>query len=508
MMRWVLAVSLVWLITPSDLWALTLQQQAIARQDAAPLASGDSRILLDATLTSSAAATGAGFTLSGTGHVFDSNGFNGKGTGCLSIGNWVSQAAMQVKGTIYIQFERAALTFDESNNGGTFLDTVGTDNGAARYLFKGFNDGGTSQRSILHDGTSINGPQFVYRLNGVNQFPAFQYFNSHVSIYQDATYATVIMTWNGATYYVWLDDHLIHTGLTAALPAADDFDNIIIGAVSSSCTTPIGNFYIKRVQLSTAFMPPIHNQVRVGLYGDSFVRGMGGQVATPASDTVALIDGVQTSVKLTTRVTAYNSILGQTPWGLELQALSQRLLGFTFPMYTAAKGGAGWEINPMAVAYRDALNAFRPELIIALASVNDIQPSTPVTAIVANTKTQMDYLIDNNPDLRQIFFVVGQSGHRDPFHVSDATWFPEYQRVSSLLVAGLANYRGKVRVLGVYSAWGGDSYPLTQTIGSAPTNATGDAGNNLHPSPTGSTVMTSILWPYVRDFLNARPARP
>lgn len=496
----------------SQSWAMSIQDYYLSRQGFAPLESGDSRILLDATLTTSAAATAAGFAIAGTGNVFDGNGWNGKGTGWLRIIGWANSASMAARGTIYMEIERRALSFDESNyldgTFNTFRDSVGTDNGAVRAAFFIYNDAATYSRKLHNDGAGANGLIAINKANAVQQFPILTNYNSHaIPVYQDAQFSRIVWTYNGADYYVWVDGHLIYKGTSAALPTTDDFKNIIVGAGSTAGATPLGDFYIRRVQLSTAFIPPVLAGPRVGLYGDSFVRQMGSNTPVPATETVTDIDGVQQFKILTTRSAALVRAEGQTPWGIGLQALAQTLLGFNFPMYTAAKGGSGYEKTPIPVVFRTALNAFRPELIIAMASVNDVVPGSPVTNIVNNTKLVMDDFIDGNPALRKILLIVGISGHRDPTKAADPLYLPEYKRVSALLVSGLDNYRNVVEVVDVYGAWGGDAYSPTQTIGSAPTNASASAGNDIHPSATGTTAITSILWPHVRDFLISRPSR-
>lgn len=465
-----------------------------------PLAAGDSRILLDATLTSSGAATGAGFSLVGTGHVFDSNGFNGMGTGTLRIQNWAQQAQMAPQGTIYLQVERLALTIDESDNGGIFVDSVGTvGQGYLRYVLNAYNDADTYSRSIYYNGSTDSGNlNFTNKANGTSDRWRLPRYNSHaVPTYQDSRYAEIVWTWSGLDYWFYVDGHPLKYGVSAAAPTSADWDNILIGS-GGSVSNPLGTFYIKRVQISKTYVPPVMLPLRVGIYGDSF-GALGIQLPFQASPTVAQLNAAQTSVDLPSRYNHYLRTNAQTSWMHGLQALAWQNLGAYFPVYCGAMSGGGYEKSPIEENYRTGLNAFRPELIIANASVNDINAASPTTNIVANTKTMFDALIDGNASLRKILFFVGFNGHL--VATQDAAWLADYKRVSKLLVDGMANYRGKVQVVDVYDAWGGDNYPLTQTIGTAPTNATGTYGTDQHPSPTGLTKMTEIMWPHVYKFL-------
>lgn len=486
--------------------ALTIQEQQVGRRVTIPLAAGDSRILLDATLTSSAAATGAGFSLVGTGHDFNSDGFNGNGTGTLRIQNWAQQAQMAPQGTIYLQVERVALTLDESDNGGIFVDSVGTVNqGSTRCLLNAYNDADTYSRSIFYNGSTDSGNlNFTNKANSTSDRWRLPRYNSHaVPTYQDSRFAEIVWTWSGTDYWFYVDGHPLKYGVSAAAPTATEWDNILIGSCGS-VSNPLGTFRIKRVQIDKVYVPPVMLPLKVGIYGDSF-GALGIQLPFQASTTVAQLDAAQTSVDLPSRYNHYLRTNAQTSWMHGLQALAWQNLGVYFPAYCGAMSGGGYEKTPIEANYRTALNNFGPELIIANASVNDINAASPTTNIVANTKTMFDALIDGNTSLRKILFFVGFNGHR--VATQDAAWLADYKRVSALLIAGMDNYRGKVQVVDVYEAWGGDNYPLTQTIGTSPTNATATFGTDQHPSPSGLAKMTEIMWPYVRDFLTARPTR-
>lgn len=480
---------------------LEIAEAQIARRVTIPLATGDSRIVLDATLTSQAAATDAGFTLAGTGHVFDSNGYNGKGLGSLFLDNWAGSASMAPTGTIYLRFERRAVALDEANNGGAFADSVGHAASGTRYVLNSVKDDSAYGRRIMANLFLI----FVNIANTTSTQTNWTRFNSHaVPTYQDERYMEVVWTWSGTEYWIYVDGHPYLHGTSAAAPTALDLDNFRLGAGGTSSNT-IGDYYIKRVQLSSAYAPPAMLPLRIAAYGDSFVKRATG-TGDPAADTVAAINAVQVALTIPSLATTpYGYVTAQTSWALGLEALAWQNIGAYFPFYNAAKSGGGYEKNSIPSAYADAVNAFRPELVIALSSVNDVSVASPVTDIVANTKLKMDALIDGNTALRKILFFVGFSGHLNPPQVATAGWLEEYKRINALLVAGLANYRGKVEVVDVYNAWGGDSYPPGQTVGSAPTNATATASNDIHPSPSGFTKMAAIMWPYVRNFLTSRP---
>lgn len=479
---------------------LNIVEAQLTRRVTIPLADGDSRITLDATLTSAAAALAAGFSLDGAGHVFDERGYNGKGLGSLGMTSFANAAAMAPNGTIYLQFERRSVATAEVNNGGAFIDSNGHSAAANRTILNTTTDTANYTRRIL-------GNTFLSFLNTANSTAAttnFNRFNSHsVPGYQDPFYVEVIWTWKGTDYWIYVDGHPFFHGTSAAAPTALDFKNVRVGAGGTSSNT-IGDYYIRRIQLSTAFAPPVMVPLRVAALGDSFVKRASG-AADPGADTVAGINAVQFMRAIGDMQTPYGYVTGQTSWGLGLEALAWQELGAYFPLYLAAKSGGGYEKNVIPTAYTDAVNAFKPELLIALSSVNDVSVASPVTAIVANTKAKLDEVIDGNAALRQILLFVGFSGHLNPPQVATAGWLAEYKRINTLLIDGMNGYRDKVKVVPVYDAWGGDNYPKEQTVGSAPTNATATAANDIHPSPSGFTRMTAIMWPHVRSFLTSNP---
>lgn len=482
-------------------------QVYLNRRTYAPLAAGDSRILLDATLTSQAAATAAGFSLSGSSHVFDERGFNGKGSGSLAMSNFSGAAAMEKTGTIYTRVERAALSFSNANNANVFSDSVGTDNNAARYLFYINNDAFTYERRIFHDGLGNNGLNFLNKANNTTATPVFNRYNSHaVPVYQDQIYCDIVWTWSGLVYYIYVDGHFFTSGVSAALPTATDMKNVRYGAQNAGAGF-LGDFYIHRIQFSSAFCTAQMLQQRWGTQGDSFILGCDeGAEANGLNDgTIAQINAVQRGTSLPARNANLVKSRGQCSWMHGLQALAWQEVGAYFPYYVAAHGGQGYEKVPLHANYRDALNAYKPEFIICMQSVNDVNPSSPCVDIVGNTKSKLDHLIDGNSKLRKIMFFCGISGHQDPAKIATAGWRTEYKRLKDQLMAGLPGYRGKVEAYDLYDLWGGDNYPVTQTAGSAPTNLTTEAGNDVHPSATGHTVITQLLWPYVKRELLSLP---
>lgn len=495
-MIWVLILSL---FVPS--WAYAESGGGLRQwTNPIPLDAGDSRILLDATLTSSAAATNAGFTLAGTGHEFDEFGFNGNGTGYLLMSNWASASSMTPQGSVYLEFDRTALSWSYLNNGAsTFSASEGIDGGAVRYLFRAYNDAFTEEIRVFIENGSDDLARIMYETTAQSTTTTLGRMNSHAITDLDSRTMTLVITWSGLDYWVYWDGHLIMHKTNTATPHALRFDNMRL-------MDSMGDTYIKRIQLSTAFMlPRMHNR-KVAAFGDSFILASI-QGASAGADTVAGIDAIQTHTGLPERLVNYAKGRGQGSWGHWLQAIAQHEWRVNFPFYVSAKNGAGYSLTPIPSAYADAVNAFAPEVIIAMQSVNDVNPAAPVADIVADTTAILDTMIDGDPALRQILFVTGISGHQDPTKVAISGWMDEYRRLSALLNAGLDGYRGKVTVIDAWSDWGGAGYDSTQTVGSHPLNTTSSAGNDVHPTEIGHIRIAEILWPYLSPYLLNRYPR-
>lgn len=495
--------------------ALTIQEHALGRRSFPPFATTDSAVKMDATLTSLAAVQAAGFVEEGTGITYGTNGFNGHATGNLYAADWPNYASIAGQGTFYLQFERTAITGDNSNNtvDSFFHDTTGEDGAVKkRYLFEGTNGATTYLRSAFHQDGGVPGYfRAVTKLNSVAINSDTVWLNSHFVPGEQTDYAELVFTWKGRTFFWYLDGVMIFRGESAADPTSDDWRFLRLGYAVSGAAR-LGNYNIKRVQISTYYCPPVMSPIRVALYGDSFMR-YGSESTVPASATVAAINAVQWLLKEFPVGYSFSTPTGKTgltPFALGLRALGWQQVGFSFPTYIASCSGCGYEKSPMASAYADAVNAYRAEIVVTQMSVNDIDPTTPVTDLVANTKVKLDTLIDGNPQLRTILFFVGITGSKDPTFIAAypaGAYLSETNRVRQLYLASdLNGYRSKVKMVDVSSCWGGDDYPATQTIGSAPDNTVPYAGG-VHPSPTGETVISACIWPSVKQILTSRPVR-
>jgi hypothetical protein len=410
------------------------------------------------------------------------------------------------QGTISVVFERLGMTYDNSWSATDFKDSSGSTEAIQRYLWMSRNPALSYERSILWNGAGNKAVLFTDKSNGKYVHSIFAINNSRYVVgHHDPVFAEIVWTWTGRTSYVFVEGHLINVYTRADAPEPDEFKQFAVGGFFGSTSGGFGNFRIKRITISSHFSPPTMLPVKVGMLGDSFTIA-GDEAFAPAVETVDGIDAVQEGLVLTDNNSQYNRHRGQASWIFFLQSLSWLHLGSYFSYYRAAKGGAGFEKNQIPKAYRDALINYKPDIIIAHGSTNDVKPLSPVTDLVSHTKAILDELIDGIPNLRQILFFETFSGHQ--CIGLTAGWLDELKRVHGLYRAGgIHGYRGKVQYIQTYDTWGGDNYDPHFSLGSNPDNQTASGpppygpGNDLHPSASGHAKMAEIIWPSLYNAL-------
>lgn len=491
----------------------------LARRNFPPFAAGDADTIMDLDLTSSNGSTPAGvathgFTVRGT-PTFDSSGMLTASGHLYHLAFKPSdRPALAVKGTIMIECERAGLTLDQSQVT-YFADSSGQGTLAAQTFLIHHRD--TTNAYGVNIG-HLSGATASFRMDGKSNNVAFgvsqQYLSRHVPNEQDSIWAKIIYTWDKTKLYQFIDGHLVYVATLSAPFAESAWTYFAVGGYSGAVdTNRFGNFHIRKVQISKKFSGPTMLPLRIGVYGDSFVKGCDAS-GTPAGDTVAQINAAQTGLDVT-NITDMSNTFGQSYWMLLLQAIAWEQLGVYVPYYNGGKSGVGYatQTTQIPAAYADAVNAYRPEILIVFGSVNDINAVTPVTGLVEGIKADLDALIDGNTALRKILFFETIGGFLPPNIPNGvAATRTEHNRLISLMRAGgIDGYRGLVQYIRTYDSWGGDNYPPEYTIGASPLNLTStgpaSAGDDVHPTPRGREKIAAIVWPYLKSAILSRPAR-
>jgi len=191
-----------------------------------------------------------------------------------------------------------------------------------------------------------------------------------------------------------------------------------------------------------------------------------------------------------------------------------RDFGAFVPIYNAACSGHGWVNYPHRDAageiphtYLEAAAAFQPTIAIIMGSVNDLLAHIDVTQASENLKEDLDYLIDNAPELNHILlfqtFGWHQSGFSQIMENNDngETWIQRYNDYNASL-RNLDGYRGRVHY--IEHNWKA-SPPAEYLIGSAPENNTLSKGIDYHPSTQGHIAMANIIYQSLKPLLNNDP---
>jgi hypothetical protein len=517
-----------------------------------PFAADDPRVLVDIGIPAlkprnTWTALPPGFVLdrvsgSTAGTVSDTAGFKPNAGGFIH--DYAAFPAVDsAQGTIYMRLERAAVAVDDSTDGGaTFFDSTGNTTGGwqadAATAFTLFD--GTNNILQWTQGPQATGVQILDSGAWLN--PGSRYANSHGSANLDPIYADLVLTWQGTTYWAYLDGiPVAHGALTTALPATGQFTMIVIGGYlggSGNSGKPLGPFAIHRFQVSTAFSaPPVFEGVPViGVYGDSFVvqgGAVNGNVPGPGSPTIAQVDGMQAQMDPTMMPGAENGFIGQDGFIARAQAYALKQFGAYLQFYTAAESGHGWAYTGMGgttpantpaiddfslgkTGYSDALNAARPQYLFGFGSVNDVNNGVPAD-IVGDVRAHFDYWADNNPDLKRIYYVETLSWELATgaclARGGPAGWKAEMARQRGLLRAAFADgYSAGTRKVPVtyiktYETWVQGPNSVRFLIASNPDNHTqsSDAGTapNGHPDAEGDIQMVdAYLWPYLVPLIH------
>ena len=519
-----------------------------------PYAATDPRVILDVGTAALSplntwTALPAGFALGqisglAAGSVSDTAGFVPNSGGYIYCDNALADS-LSSQGTIYMRLQRAALAVDDSTDtGSTFFDSTGNATGGY-----GAN---AATAFTLYDGSNnivqwamaaqASGPQVLDA--GAWIYPGSRYANSHGSATINNTYADIIFTWMGSTYWAYLDGVPVATGtFAAALPALGQLTHVVIGGYlggAGSSGKPLGPFAIQRFQISTAFSSPpvLQGAPVVGFYGDSFVvQGQGVVTDTAVSPTVAQINAVQAQLTPALATTLGASVIGQTGFISRIEAYALHAYGAYVPLYTSAQSGHGWAYSGMGgttpantpaiddfnlgkTAFSDALNAAQPAYVFAFGSVNDVNNGNP-SNLVGDVQAHFDYWANNNPNLKRIYFVETLSWELAlqacTACTDAAAWTTKMAgqraQLRSAFASGAVAGTRHVPVTYVqsYETWVQGANSARFLKASNPDNHTQSSANGSapdgHPDAEGNVqIADAYVWPYLMALLAPQPA--
>lgn len=459
--------------------------------------------------------SGSGFRVEGEDFAWRTSGFYTGETGVLVHDNLQPFDENTRTGFIWLKVERESLSIAEQANPDIFygssgaLDGIGEHLSHARTLIYGDAGADQSEAVLLYKSRHH---RFTYVSNAWQLVNEYLAFNSHVAHPQDKIFAEVLLTWQGTQSQLYVDGILIAEQDNDS-HVANSWRRIFIGR------RPYGDALqgvINRVVAGSGF---IHLSGRtstksVAVLGDSFaVAGSSRRTITREDNAkITDIDALQTSTQNSayTRDVLRTSARGASGWIHQLQASVLNYSGHYQPVYNAACSGHGWVNAPdrdaageIPDAFIDAAIAQQPELVIVLASVNDLLPHIRVDKADDALRHDLDRLIDRISNLEAVL-LIQTFGWYQPDHIGlhedndhGQAWLDRYHAYNRAL-ARLDNYRGVVKW--VTHDWGAQP-PLEYLIGSAPLNTSASQGVDYHPAPAGHVAIAEIVYAALAEWL-------
>lgn len=528
-----------------------------------PLASGDSRLVMDldfrtgltAITSALTTALGGAPTHGATGEQWDTTlGWNPGRTGYFFKTGWTPPAGTDGNFTIYFEVRRQDIATTCYDNGSSLVDNL---TGPTTWSGTGGYSGLSNPYNPTPGGATINGYIFQWAM-GAGNFDyvrsmysvsqaagpgamacRFQFdnrsagasgagnltieLNSDHTSYEDQWERIAIVVRNGTEehYFVngfWRGSYT-RTAAANKISAGTVFNAFRLSDDGSNTNGFIG--WIRRFQLIAGGLDlEQYCAPTLAFIGDSFVQRGAGQ-ATPAAQTVAAIDAVQNGkdstnlANLTTGTT--NPVKGDyyTPFIYGLQKLAA-LQGARFKFYASGDAGHGWGQGASQIrqAFFDAVGAYDPEIIVALGSVNDVA-NNPAD-LLGDTKSRLTYMAAQCRNLRKILFIETFPGHK----CGSATWNTQAAiDLYNAQIASLANLQGyavttkdgrtvTVQYVPSYAPLGGANYNANFNLGGsdaktqwkALTGSVAEDGD-VHPGQYGMNRMVEVIWPALSPYL-------
>lgn len=457
----------------------------------------------------------SGFSVDGEDATWHANGFHtGKHSALIHTSSPFGDTLTQT-GFVWLKVERRALSIAEHANPAIFygssgsLDAENAHLSSARTLLYGDAGMGQDQSVLLYKSRHH---RFSYISNGWRLVNEYLAYNDQVSAPQDKDFAEILLTWQGTRSQVYVDGLLIAENDNDT-HIAQSWKRLYIGR------RPHGDALegvIHRVVMGSDFinLSARTSRKKIAVLGDSFaVAGSSrSTIANEDSASVGDIDALQTSLHSTpyARDVLRTSARGATGWIHQIQATLAQSTGTFQPVYNAACSGHGWVNAPyrdaageIPIAYLNAAIAYQPELVIVLASVNDLLPHIEVEHAAQSLRQDLDHLIDQLPHLEAVL-LVQTFGWYQPDHLAlqsendhGKQWLKRYHNYNAAL-AEIDQYRGVVHW--VTHDWGAQP-PREYLIGSAPSNITTSRAIDYHPSPAGHVAMAEIIYTALLDWL-------
>lgn len=505
-------------------------------KDLFPLAPTDVDLFLDLDFRQGESAVDAilvtnnGFNKMGSGGSWDTVlGFNPNGRQYYTKAGWMpwkmtSRAGIGDKFSVYAEIQRSAIAStwkDDSANfidsgTGPSLDNPYTPTAFGHVISLRGNRAPWPYLKMFYQVTSGPSGRFVYgHFDNANEGGVTIRFHPDPLSTEDAfAKLHIVVDVNEMRYYI--DGALVKTYTRTTDVLVDDLFNVVTIGADNYGGNSILKGYIRRIQLIKRAVDNLDTMnMKIAFIGDSFVQRGAGH-ATPSSITVAGVDAIQNGLddigladnSDPTRIPVIGTHYVPWIWALRKMAANYRA---RFRYYVAGDAGHGWSPTvangtaQIRQAFRNAVIAYNPEILVALGSVNDVNVALPPADLLGETKAVLDELIDRCSSLKKILFCQTFPGYKGSSPVNNPAAIAQYESHVALQ-AQLEGYRGKVEVIHTYSALGGAEYNPDFTAGSSQYASLWDAqyaqsetNHDVHPGQYGMNRMAEIIWPQFRN---------
>ena len=494
-----------------------------------PLASGDSRLVMDldfrtgltAITSALTTALGGAPTHGATGEQWDTTlGWNPGRTGYFVKTGWTPPAGTDSNFTIYLEVRKQDIASTCYDNDSSFLDNL---TGPTTWSGSGGYSGLSSPYSPTPGGATINGYIFQWGMGAGNfdnmqalysvsqaagpgaMAGRFQFNNrsnassnaGQLTIEENSDYlsdedqyvkvAIVIRNGKEEHYFInglWRGSYQ-RTATANSSAASTVFGSFRLSDDGSNTNGFVG--WIRRFQLISGGLAlnEVYSGPNLAFIGDSYVQ-RGSAQATPAGSppSVAQINAVQNGLNSTNLANLSTSTINPvkggsiTPWivGMQKQAAKQ---GARFKYYAAGDAGHDWSSGGAQIRtnFFTAVSTYDPEILVCLGSVNDVANASDPATMVANIKSLLTSVSANCRNLRKILFIETFP----PFLSAGATFQNQsvYESQIAAMASGLPGYAVTtkdsrtvtVQYVPVYSALGGSSYNPAFHLDSHPAKA-------------------------------------
>lgn len=472
-----------------------------------------------------------GWTQRGTGHTYDSRGFH-TSAGGLRIEDGSLSTALASSGSIILEVERSGIAFNDADKDAADFEDLGLYNPGGGYPTPRTADTGTPYLFYSHENSAFAEERILWMNTASATSASFNWTDDRASTltmarvadlvpsFLDPKYATVILTWDGATEYLIIDGLVIGTQ-TTSVQNSNRFNRIELCGGGDVASRWWGDYAVRRLQITTASLAPVTSSTKVALIGDSFVQratNRANHAGESGPGSQAQYDAAQTDLVINAaRLARINGEWGNGNFGWWLQSLAylRNRQRKWFTIYNAGNSGNGWrsDLNQFDAGQQDALIAHNPHVLACFGSVNDVNLADTTEDIVADIQAYLTTIIAGCSNLHTVLWFHTFFQPETYATNNTAAHYAEVARqIAKFNTLALTTNNASavpvtVRFIPTWALWApGGSQPAGYGIGSHASNGTATArtttvDGDVHPTSEGMARIAEIVWPYLKGLI-------